>query len=179
MTTGQTTAPMTPEGGEEAGDGRAGSRPFIDLAGIDLSARLHSREFIETVIPHRGLMLLLDTIVWEASDFTAGIGLKKVGHDEFWVPGHFPAKPMMPGVLMIEAGAQLACYIYKRRRPNPQVVAFLRIETASFRSMVEPGDDLFILCKEVKFGRRQFISDVQGMVGDRIAFDARIRGMQL
>jgi 3-hydroxymyristoyl/3-hydroxydecanoyl-(acyl carrier protein) dehydratase len=86
---------------------------------------------------------------------------------------------MMPGVLMIEAGAQMSCYLYNRRRPDPKVIAFLRIENASFRSMVEPGDDLYLLCKEVKFGRRQFVSDIQGMVGDRITFDARIRGMQL
>ena len=81
---------------------------------------------------------------------------------------------------MVEAGAQMACYLYNIRRPEPKVIAFLRIEDCAFRSMVTPGDDLHILANEIKIGRRRFISDVQGVVGkDRIAFDARVTGMQL
>jgi 3-hydroxyacyl-[acyl-carrier-protein] dehydratase len=164
----------------EAADARSGSQPILDLSRIDLSARLHGKDVIERYIPHRGLMSLLDWIVWEEGQgYTQGVGLKKVRHDEFWVPGHFPERAMMPGVLMIEAGAQMACYLYNRRLPGPKVVAFLRLEDAAFRSMVEPGDELYILCNEVKFSRRRFVSDIQGMVGSRIAFEARITGMQL
>lgn len=155
----------------------------MSLAGIDLSRRLHSKDEIERVIPHRGAMSLLDAIVWESSDYTQAIALMRVRSDEFWVAGHFPARPMLPGVLMIEAGAQLACYLYCRRRPEPKVVAFLRIENAVFRQSVSPGEDLFIVCKEVKISSRRFISDVQGLIGagagERIAFDARISGMRL
>lgn len=165
--------------GEDPGELRVGVRPLIDLSNIDLSSRLFPRETIETLIPHRGAMSLLDWIVWESSDYRKGVGLKHIRDDEFWVPGHFPGRPMFPGVLMIETGAQLACYLFNRRRPEPKVVAFLRIENASFRTMVEPGDDLYVICSEVKFGRRSFKTDAQGMVGDRIAFDAHISGMQL
>lgn len=181
----QTIEPAgTPAGaGEEPTDLRAeprtGIRPLLDLAAIDRAARLHGPEVIERFIPHRGAMRLIDSVVWENPGYTEGIGLKHISAREFWVPGHFPGQPMMPGVLMIEAGAQMACYLYNRRRPEPKVVAFLRIQNASFRSMVKPGDDLLVLCKEVKFSRRRFISDIQGMVGDRITFDARITGMQL
>jgi hypothetical protein len=45
--------------------------------------------------------------------------------------------------------------------------------------MVQPGDDLYLLCSEVKYGRRRFVSDIQGVVGDKIAFDARISGMSM
>jgi 3-hydroxyacyl-[acyl-carrier-protein] dehydratase len=159
--------------------GGAGVRPILDLSGVDLSARLHEKDVIERYIPHRGVMSLLDWVVWESADYKQGVGLKRVRNDEFWVPGHFPEKAMMPGVVMIEAGAQMSCYLYNRRLPGPKVIAFLRIDSAAFRSMVEPGDDLLVLCNEVKFSRRRFVSDIQGMVGDRIAFEARITGMQL
>lgn len=174
---------MEADGPGAGAEGRTGSRMIMSLAGIDLSRRLHSKDEIERVIPHRGAMSLLDAIVWESSDYTQAIALMRVRTDEFWVAGHFPARPMLPGVLMIEAGAQLACYLYCRRRPEPKVVAFLRIENAVFRQSVSPGEDLFIVCKEVKISSRRFISDVQGLIGagggERIAFDARISGMRL
>jgi 3-hydroxymyristoyl/3-hydroxydecanoyl-(acyl carrier protein) dehydratase len=163
----------------EAGGRHAGSRPLFDLSGIDLTSRSRGRDDIARLIPHRGEMALLDWVVWTSQDHRQGVALKHVGKNEFWVPGHFPSKAMFPGVLMIEAGAQLACYLYNSRIPGHPIVAFLRIEDAAFRSMVQPGDDLYLLCSEVKFGRRRFISDIQGMVGDRIAFDARISGMSL
>ena len=156
-----------------------GVRMMFDLQRIDLSKRMYSREDIARYNPHRGNMALIDSIVWETPDHKQGVAIKHVRHDEFWVKGHFPDQPMMPGVLMIEAAAQLACFLYNIRRPDPKIVAFLRIDTASFRSRVVPGDDLYLLCSEVKFERRRFISDVQGVVGDRLAFDARITGMSL
>jgi 3-hydroxyacyl-[acyl-carrier-protein] dehydratase len=159
----------------------AAGRPLVDLGGIDLTQRIAGREEIAKLNPHRGDMAMLDWIVWSSPDNRQGVALKRVGNQEFWVPGHFPARPMFPGVLMIEAGAQLACYLYNSRIPGHPIVAFTRIEDASFRSMVQPGDDLYLLCAEVKFGRRRFVSDIQGVVGaaGRIAFDARISGMTL
>jgi 3-hydroxyacyl-[acyl-carrier-protein] dehydratase len=167
--------------GEEGAEtrGGAGVRPLFDLGSLDLSKRILDREGIARQNPHRGDMALLDWMIWTRQDYQQGVALKQVRSDEFWVPGHFPGKPMLPGVLMIEAGAQLACYLYNIRQPAPKVVAFLRIENASFRNMVQPGDDLYILCSEVKCGRRRFVSDIQGIVGDRIAFDARISGMAI
>lgn len=156
-----------------------GARTLFDLAPIDLSARVHSRADIERFNPHRGAMALLDWIVWHNPNYSRAVGLKHVRHDEFWVPGHFPQRAMLPGVLMIEAGAQLACFAFNARRPGSQVVAFLRIKDAAFRGMVTPGDDLYLLVSEIKCGRRQFESDIQGVVGDRIAFDARISGMTM
>lgn len=156
-----------------------GPRTLFDLGAIDLSARVYSRTDLERFNPHRGEMALLDWIVWHNHNYSQAVGLKHVRRDEFWVPGHFPQRPMLPGVLMIEAGAQLACFAFNARRPGSQVVAFLRIKDAAFRGMVTPGDDLYLLVNEIKCGRRQFESDIQGVVGDRIAFDARISGMTM
>jgi 3-hydroxyacyl-[acyl-carrier-protein] dehydratase len=160
-----------------AAAGAGSRRPLFDLSSVNLSARLVSRRDLERWNPHRGGMAMLDWVVWHSPDFTRGLGLKIVRSDEFWVEGHFPGKPMFPGVLMIETGAQLASYLYNSRFAKPKLPVFIRIEDAAFRSAVVPGDELFLLCKDVKFADKRFVSDIQGLVNGKVAFEARITGM--
>lgn len=167
---------------QEAGSASAQppAKLLFDLSGIDLSACVADKEAIARWNPHRGLMAFLDSVVWVAPDYTRAVGLKRVRNDEFWIPGHFPEKPIYPGVFQVEAGAQLGCYIFAKRKDAPTLAAFLRIEDCAFRSMVQPGDDLYILLQDVKFQRRRFVVDIQGVVGaERIAFDARISGLAM
>lgn len=156
-----------------------GGKLLFDLNGIDLSRCALDRKALERFIPHRGIMMLLDGVVWASDDYVRVLGVKHVREDEFWVPGHFPERALFPGVLMLETAAQLAAYAYNVRLPEPVLAAFLRIEDAVFRNSVSPGDTLHILCREVKWSRRRFISDVQGVVGDRIAFEARMSGLSM
>ncbi len=174
------TPPETNGGGTLPGAPRAAAAirpPLFDISGIDLNARKKSRNDIARLNPHRGHMALLDYIVWHEEDYRRAIGLKVVRPDEFWVEGHFPNVPLLPGVLMIETAAQLGSYMYLSRFTHVKVPVFIRIEDATFRSAVVPGDHLYILCQDVKFSPKRFISDVQGIVNGKPAFEARITGM--
>ncbi len=105
---------------------------------------------IERVIPHRGYMRLIDEIR-EFTDKTA-IGVKYVRDDEFWCAGHFPQKPVMPGVLIIEALAQTACFAVLNSCGNDDgktLGYFVSIENARFTHMVVPGDTLELHIEEI------------------------------
>jgi len=165
----------------DAGRGEVSDRNTLlfDLDGIDLSQRLLDREQLQAWIPHRGVMQLLDSVTWISEDKSCGVGHRTIRSDEFWVEGHFPERAAFPGVLMVETAAQLAAYMFNLRLGGPSLPAFLRIENCSFRNHVGPGDEFYVLCRDVKFGKRRFVSDVQGIVRDNIAFQARISGMTL
>jgi 3-hydroxyacyl-[acyl-carrier-protein] dehydratase len=155
------------------------SKLLFSLDDIDLSAVAADKDAIARINPHRGQMVLLDRLVWHSDGFQRGVGVKVAREDEFWVQGHFPGRPLFPGVLMIESSAQIACFLYNSRQPVPLIAAFTRLDDASFRAGVEPGQELLILCDEIKYSPRRFVSAVQGIVDGQIAFEAKITGMSL
>lgn len=124
---------------------------------------------IEAVIPHRGHMRLVDEIR-ECTNKTA-VGIKYVRNDEFWCAGHFPAKSIMPGVLIVEALAQTACYMVLNACGNNDgktLGYFVAIENARFAKMVLPGDTLELHVEETaaklkmhKFVGNAFVNGVR------------------
>ena len=175
-----TTVPGTAEAESSiAAAERAGRAPFVDLSTIDLSAVRAGPEEVARVNPHRHEMALLDTVIWISDDHKLTVGRHEATPDAFWVRGHFPQRATMPGVLMVEAAAQLSLYLWNIQQPTPRIAVFLRITEATFRRAVVPGDMLYLLCRECKMGRRRFVSDLQGVVNGELAFEATIGGMAM
>lgn len=152
-------------------------RYLLDLEGIDFEKPWAGVDEIEAVNPHRGQMRQLDKVVWWNEDRTAAIGIKNIRDDEFWVTGHIPGRPLFPGVLQIECGAQLSSFILAERFADAPFVGFTRVTDCSFRGQVVPGDTLILFTKEVKVNRRRFVTDTQGIVNGKIVFEAQITGM--
>ncbi|MDA8099647.1 MAG: 3-hydroxyacyl-ACP dehydratase FabZ [Nitrospiraceae bacterium] len=98
---------------------------------------------IMSYLPHRYPFLLIDRIV-ELEEGKRIVGLKNVTMNEPFFQGHFPGHPIMPGVLLIEAMAQVGGVYALRIDPNPtsKVVYFMSIDKAKFRKPVVPGDQV-------------------------------------
>lgn len=109
-------------------------------------------EDISGLIPHRYPFLLVDRII-ELTPGESAVGLKNVSMNEWYFQGHFPDKPIMPGVLIIEALAQTAAVLFMKTQevldpdnynPAQSQVFFMSIEEAKFRRPVVPGDTLHL-----------------------------------
>ena len=99
-------------------------------------------EEIPQILPHRHPMLLVDKVL-ECDLKTRIVGLKNVSFNEMFFLGHFPNDPIMPGVLQLEAMAQLAgILLNKMLHREGQISYFLSIDNARFRRIVRPGDQL-------------------------------------
>jgi 3-hydroxyacyl-[acyl-carrier-protein] dehydratase len=154
---------------------------LFDISRIDLSQVAASTERIKEVNPHRGHMRLLDRVIWISEDAKSGLGFRQVRDDEFWVQGHVPGRPLLPGVLMIEAACQL-CSFLQRVGPHAepsQFMGFVRCDDVAFRGQVVPGDRLYLLAKEISSRRRRFTSRAQGVVDGRLVFEGTITGMAI
>jgi len=152
---------------------------LFDISDIDLDAVFLTGEQVEERNPQRGDMRHLDHVIYMDDKASKALGIKRVRDDEFWVPGHIPDRPLLPAVLMIEAGAQLSSILYKYRSDESAFLGFTRCDNAVFRGQVAPGDTLLLLAREHKFQRRRFSCDAQGIVNGKVVFEVRITGMQM
>jgi 3-hydroxyacyl-[acyl-carrier-protein] dehydratase len=147
----------------------------FDISQIDLNAMVVDQEGIRRVNPQRGDMEHLNGICW-FNDTGRVVGFKDVRRDEFWVSGHIPGRPLMPGVLMIEAAAQLASYYVKSVLGWEGFVGFGGVADCKFRVPVLPGCRLYLLGQQSGARHRRFTSHVQGLVAGQIVFEATITG---
>ena len=153
---------------------------LFDLSQIDLTAGpVFDKEAIGRVNPQRFEMQQLDGILWYDREKFLILGYKDVTEDEFWVHGHIPSRPLMPGVIMVEAAAQLSSFFVKQIYEVEGFIGFAGIDSAKFRTVVEPGQRLYLLGHITKFKRRKYTTSVQGVVENTMVFEAVVSGLQV
>jgi 3-hydroxyacyl-[acyl-carrier-protein] dehydratase len=104
------------------------------------------REGIEAILPHREPFLLIDEVV-ELEPGSRVVARKTVRPDEWYLAGHFPGRPVMPGVLIVEAMAQAgAVAVLSEEENRGRLALFAGIDDVRFKRIVEPGDELELSC---------------------------------
>jgi 3-hydroxyacyl-[acyl-carrier-protein] dehydratase len=151
---------------------------LFDISNIDLERVLYDQEAIRRVNPQRDDMEMLNAIVHLDEKTHRIVGYKDIREDEFWVSGHIPGRPLFPGVLMIETGAQLASFYTKQAMKWEGFIGFGAVDGVKFRAQVAPGNRMYVLGERVWERHRRVCCNVQGIVNGNLAFEATIVGAQ-
>ncbi|MFN2467420.1 MAG: 3-hydroxyacyl-ACP dehydratase FabZ [Gaiellaceae bacterium] len=129
------------------------------------------RVVIESIIPHRDPFLFLDEVL-ELEPGVRVVARKAVRDDEWFFPGHFPGRPIMPGVIMVEAMAQAgAVAVLSEERNRGKLALFAGIDDVRFKRVVTPGDELLLTCEVQQargpIGRGRASATVDGQLAVR------------
>lgn len=149
---------------------------FFDLATINLEKTVIDRSGIAKLLPHRDHLALIDAMLVVDLPGRYGIGRMDVPKEAFWTSGHFPGNPILPGVVLVEASAQVALVFYKLATPEvaERLVVFGGIENVRFRGVVRPGDRVLLLLKMIDMSRRGARAAAQAVVNGRLVFEGEI-----
>lgn len=131
------------------------------------------------LIPHRYPFLLVDRLE-DVVPGKSAVGVKNVTVNEPFFQGHFPGRPVMPGVMIIEAMAQTAAVLVVDtlgKNAEGKLVYFMSIEHARFRQPVEPGDQLRLVCTKVKQRASVWKFSGEAYVGDTVVAEAKYSAM--
>lgn len=133
---------------------------------------------IKRIIPHRYPFLMVDRVT-ECDMDSRIVGIKNVTADEPFFQGHFPEFPVMPGVLIVEALAQVACILALKilKKEGHPSVFFTGIDAAKFRKPVVPGDQLRLELNKIKQRGTLFRFQAEAYVGDVLVTECTLQAM--
>ncbi len=154
------------------------SPPLVDPLSIDTTTPLRDIEDIRAHNRQRFEFEMLSGIALLDMDEHLIVGYKHLSPDAFWVRGHIPGRPVLPGVLQIEAAAQLTSFYYMESIGNPPdvFIGFMGVTDTKFRGFVEPTDVFIIAAKAIELRRRRCTFYCQGFVKEKMVFESTILG---
>ena len=142
------------------------------------SAVMDTRSILR-LMPHRYPMLLVDRVIAVEGDRRA-VGIKNVTINEPFFEGHYPGTPIMPGVLLVEAMAQMGGLLLSRKLEHTgKIAVLLSLDRVKLRKPVTPGDQVILEVEALRGTARTGSVQARAMVGDKLAAEARIRFMMI
>ncbi|HXD84978.1 MAG TPA: 3-hydroxyacyl-ACP dehydratase FabZ family protein [Urbifossiella sp.] len=153
----------------------------FDLNQLDFSRPVAGIEEIRAILPHRFEMEMLTGIVLIDPAKQLIVGYKDFSTDEFWARGHMPGFPLLPGVLMCEAAAQLCCFynIMQKVNSTETLMGLGGIEETRFLRPVRPGSRLIIVGHGLRVHRRLTRFHAIGHVDAEKVFETTVIGVPI
>lgn len=156
--------------------------PIVPFDAFDLNDVIADIHAIREQNPQRYEFEQLTAIVYENAESGTCVGYKDIAEDEFWVRGHMPGMPVMPGVMMCEAAAQLCSYYGTKLSyiNDGQVLGFGGLEEVRFRETVSPGARLVVMAEKIKHRQGvMIVSRFQEYVDRTLVCEGIIKGISL
>jgi 3-hydroxyacyl-[acyl-carrier-protein] dehydratase len=154
---------------------------ILEFSVYDLDHIVADIEEIRRINPQRYEMEQLTAIVYDNPERGICIGYKDVTPNEFWVRGHMPGVPLMPGVVMCEAAAQMCSYHSQRHNMlGVEMIGFGGMDDVRFRGTVVPGDRLVVAAQRLQVRMGQMIRcRFQCYVNEQVVCEGQIRGVPI
>jgi 3-hydroxyacyl-[acyl-carrier-protein] dehydratase len=152
---------------------------ILDFSEYDLNRVVADIEDIRRYNPQRYEIEQLTAICYEDAERKACVGYRDIGPDEFWVRGHMPGMPLMPGVIMCEAAAQLSSYFSHKYKLMEGIIGFGGLENVRFRGVVRPGDRFVIVCRLLKLRRSIMTCEFQCFVKQNLVCEGILKGVAI
>ena len=154
---------------------------LIDIESLDTSTVAYGKEELDVLLPQTGHMRQIHGIYRYAPEEKVAIGYRDVTDDEFWCAGHFPGFPVFPGVLMVEAAAQMCVFYWRmaigREQAPGKAMLFGGIDEVKFRGAVSPGQRVTLVAKVTDLKIRRSRYEVQAFVDGKVVFTGKITGL--
>ncbi len=150
---------------------------LVDLTQLDMNRIEDPIEGIRKYNQQRFEMEMLSGVIKYDPQGAYVVAFKDTTADDFWVRGHIPGRPLMPGVLICECAAQCCSYYFGRSTQQTRFMGFAGLEGVKFRGQILPGDRLVMVAKVREMKSRISSFDCQGFVKGQMVFEGTINGI--
>lgn len=158
----------------------AGKDLILEFSDYDLNHVIADLDEIRRYNRQRFEMEQLTAVCFEDTERFICVGYKDLGPNEFWIRGHMPGMPLMPGVIMCEAAAQLASYYtQKYRLMDTAVIGFGGLKDVRFRGVVRPGERFVVVARMLKIRRTILTCQFQCFVRQNLVCSGELMGIPL
>lgn len=153
---------------------------LVDLDRVDAESVVLTREQIyDRLLPQRFEFSVLDAVCMVDREARLLVAYADIRTDDWWVRGHIPGRPLLPGILMLEMAAQGSAIGAKLLVDHVGFVGFGRVDGCKFREAVAPPARIYILIDGTDYRPRRIVSHTQGVVDGKLVFEAKVTGLTM